>query len=800
MITIVLCLALGLGANLMMLGVVDLLLFRPPAHVSDAEELRRLSFVRHRPGQGESVLPVHVYPLLESFIHVSEEGTNGSARTGLENLAAFSRAEVPLGQGSEARPVPATFVSSQYFELLGTSTHQGRTFTTEEASANTNPYRVVISHELYERLFDRSAEIVGTDLTLDGQRYTVIGVMPPGFTGLDLETVDLWLPLGAVEHLLYEDGWEDDQSSYFLYFAGRLREGVSPEAAEARLTSQYRRITGSEEQRVELEPLQTARGPQGSPNTRIALWLTGLSAFILLIACANVSQLLIVYNLRRRRELAVRLGLGAGRGALLRLILLESGVLAVLGAIGALVLLMPLHRLLGSLLLPPDVAAQPLDLRLLAGLMVLCALVAFLCALAPGVWLLREDLLENLKGGTQGTGHREARLRSGLLVAQVALTLILLVGAGLFTQSLLKVTQLDLGMDSDRVLVVHLDLVRHGYTPDEADATYRRVRDLVSRTPVVKAAAVTNAVPFRSTAVLQLEVPGLPELPTNGTGYPTINAIEGPYLATLGAELVRGRAFSDEELAGRGERVALVGESMARLFWPEVEALGQCIRFVGSDGSCFTVVGVVEDIRRMQLQEGPTQQYYIPLTLAPGHLQFSRYLLVRTMGPAAPQIDDIRRQLQGLMPELPFFDIDPLEDRIVRQQRPWRLGAWLFGLFGGLALVLALLGLFAGVSESIDRRRRELGVRLALGADRRQLSRWLVIRSVRWPLLGVVVGVVAVMLASPLLEPLLFQVSPRDPWVLVGVSLAFTLVSTFAIYFPARRVRSMEPTRMLSEE
>ena len=800
MSSVVLCLALGLGANLMMLGVVDLLLFRAPAHVSDAGELRRLYFVQQRPGRGESASPVHVYPLLESLVQASEDAAKSSEETGLENLAAFCRAEVPLGRGEDARPVPATFVSSQYFELLGASTHRGRTFTAEEGAADTNPHRVLISHELYERQLSGGTEVVGTELYLDGQSYTVIGVMPPGFTGLDLEVVDLWLPLGAVEHLLYGEGWEQDQSRYFLYFAGRLEGAVNPAAAEARLTSQYRQITGWEEQRIVLEPIQLARGPRGSTNTQVAIWLTGLSAVILLIACANVSQLLIVYNLRRRRELAVRLGLGAGRVALLRLVLLESVVLAVLGALGALVLLFPLHRLLGALLLPPDVAAQPLDLRLLAGLAVLCAAVSFLCALAPGVWMLRENLLEQLRGGTQGAGHREARLRTALLVAQVALTLMLLVAAGLFVRSLLKVGQLDLGLDADRVLAVNLDLARHGYTPEEIDALYRRVRNSVDRAGLVEAAAVTNAVPFRSTAVLGLEVPGLPELPTAATGPPTINAVEGPYLATLGASLVQGRAFSVDERAGRGEPVALVGEAMARHFWPEAGALGQCLRFAGSGGPCFTVVGVVEDIRRMRLQEGPALQYYIPLALAPAHLHPSRYLLVRTKGRAASQIDELRRQLQALVPDLPFFKIDPLEDLIVRQQRPWRLGASLFTLFGGLALVLALLGLFGGVSESIDRRRRELGIRMALGADRRQLSRWLVFQSLRWPLLGVIVGVVAVVLASPLLQPLLFEVSPLEPWLLIGVALAFTMVATLASRLPARRVRRMEPWRVLGGE
>lgn len=798
--SVVLCLALGLGANLMMLGVVDLLLFRSPAHVSDAEELRRLYFVQQRHGRGESASPAHVYPLLESLVAANEDSAGSSGGTGIEDLAAFCRAQVPLGRGAEARTVPATFVSGQYFELLGTSAQRGRTFTAEEAAADTNPHRVLISQELYERQLRQGTEVLGSELSLDGRSYTVIGVMPRGFTGLDLEAVDLWLPLGAVEHLLYGEGWEEDQTHYFLYFAGRLKEGVSPEVAEARLTSQYRQITGWEDQRVDLEPLQAARGPKGSPNTRIALLLTGLSAVILLIACANVSQLLIVHNLRRRRELAVRLGLGGNRAALLRLILLDSGVLAVLGALGALAVLFPLHRLLGALLLPPDVAAQPLDLRLLGGLAVLCAAVCFLCSLAPGVWLIREDLLEHLKGGSQGTGHREARLRTALLVAQVALTLLLLVGAGLFVQSLLRVTRLDLGLDADRVLVVDLDLARHGYKPEEIDATYRRAREAVNRTGLAEAAAVTNAVPFRSTAVLGLEIPGLPELPTASSGSPTINAVEGPYLATLGASLVEGRAFSAEERAGRGEPVALVGESMARLFWPQDGALGQCLRFAGTDGPCYTVVGVVEDVRRMRLQEDPALQYYIPLASAPEHLHASRYLLVRTKGHAAARIADIRRQLRALVPDLPFFHIDPLEERVVRQHRPWRLGAWLFSVFGGLALVLALLGLIAGVSESVHRRRRELGIRLALGADRDQLSRWVVMRSLRWPLLGVLLGVVAAVLVGPLIQPFLFQVSPLNPWVLLGVTLTFVLVAALASSLPARRLRRIEPGQVLGGE
>lgn len=795
-LSVVLCLALGLGANLMMLGVVDVLLFRPPAHVSEPEEVRRLYFTSQRAGQGESASSIHVHPLLESLVLAREEAA-GAGEPALEHVAAFHRSEVPFGEGPDARPIFATFVSGEFFGVVGTSPQLGRTFSSEESRAESNPYCVLLSHELHQQL-GGDPDVLGTEVSLDDEPYTVIGVMPPGFTGLDVETVALWLPLGAVDPLLLADGWEDNQNHYFLFFVGRLAEGVSPVAAEARLTGQYREITGwGERVGVRLGPIQSARGPRGSADTRIALWLTALSAAILLIACANVSQLLITYNLRRRRELAVRLGMGANRGALLRRILLESGVLALLGGVGALLVLVPLHRLLGALLLPPAVAAQPLDLRLLGGLVVLCAAVAFLCALAPALWLLRENLLRHLRGGNQGTSHREARLRASLLVGQVALTLMLLVGAGLFVRSLLEVAGLDLGLDGDRVLVVDLDLERRGYPLEDVDAAHRRARELLSRVGSVESAAVSNAVPFRSFTSIPVEVPGVPEPSSEAVRSPTLHIVDGPYFATLGASLVGGRAFTEDELAGRGSRVAVVGETMARLYWPEEEALGRCLQVGGGDAPCSTVVGVVEDVRRTRLQEGPVVQYYVPLVDAPETFHPSRYLLVRTRGRAASRVDDVRRELQALAPDLPFFDVTPLEDLILRQQRSWRLGAWLFSLFGALALVLALLGLVASVRDAITRRRRELGIRMALGADRRVLSRWLLGRAMRWPLVGVAVGLVLVVLAAPLLQPLLFEVSPLDPWVLAAVVLLFTGGITLASYLPARRVRGVDPGRVL---
>ncbi len=484
-----------------------------------------------------------------------------------------------------------------------------------------------------------------------------------------------------------------------------MKPGVSAEQATAQaaaaLQDDLGAMGGRGHRRVALGPVQEGRGPDSVQPVRLVGWLAGCSLAVLAIACVNVSALLVTRGLDRRRELAVRLALGAGRARLVRLLLAESLALALLGGCAAqFVAWTGITVLRRFLLVPTTGTASVLDPRLLAIIAFLTVAAGLVTAVASLRSAARMELASAMgEGGHEGDPGR-VRRRGLLLASQVAATVVLLVGAGLFLRSLENVQRLHLGLDAARVLVVTVDLASAGSGDLPADAILRRALDRVRRLPGVARATIAAAIPLPSSFGTQIAVPGRGDVAALAPGHAYLNAVAGDFFAALGTAVRRGRPLTDADDAGR-ERVAVVNETAAGLLWPAQSPLGRCIQVGGDREPCATVVGVVEDARRNRLLPEPaTIQVYVPLRQAPSWIH-SRVLFVRTAREPEILAGAARREVLAAAPDLPFVDVERLADRLDPQLKPWAAGAVLLSLFGALALVLAAIGIYAAVSQAV---------------------------------------------------------------------------------------------------
>jgi predicted permease len=792
-IPIVLCLMLGLGANTAMLSVLDALLVRSPAHVRNANSVVRLYRREHGVLVPQSTFSFPLYSDLASHMQ------------SFAGLAASFRMEGSLGRGRDARRARIGIVSPSFFSVLGVQPVLGRPFLEAEGHPEQPGTVALVSWELWQRAFSGTPEILGRALPIGGQIYTVIGVLPPRFTGIDLERVDVWLPLGAVESLFAGSGWSSQRTSFLLNVVGRLRVGVSLSraASEASLVLQRQAAELGErwagEQSVTVSPVQWGHTPEGAHAARLATWLAAASGAVFLIACANVASLLIVRGLGRQRELALRSALGAKRSQIARFVLLESVLLAGLGAVAAYVALQTAGAVLARFLLP-EATAPPasLDPRLLAILATLALGAGLLGGLSPAVWGSRPDLYQELRFGARTTSSTLWFVRSALVGAQIAFTCTLLIGAGLFAKSLQHLSRLRMGLDPECVLVVTANLGSTGYGPREVDAFFRRSLERVRRIPGVERASLAAGVPFRSSFGVALVVPGRGEVSGLAPEGIYMNAVSEDFFATLGTRLLQGRPFTVSDDGGM-ERVAVVNEALAQRLWPGRTPLGQCIQVPDAQAPCISVVGVVESARRARLLEAPTPQLYVPLGQDPLGLT-SRALFVRTAGDPGQFASPLRKEIQALAPNLPFIEVRRLSELLDPQLRPWRLGTTLFSLFALLGLALSLVGVFSSIAYSVASRTAELGIRQALGARPGHLL-WLVLRSGLGPaVLGVVLGVFLAVWAGGRLEPFLFGVLPRDPEVMAGAALVLLATAFVASLVPALRILRIAPIAALRQE
>jgi len=783
----VVCLALGIGANATIFGVVDTLLFRPPPHVQDPERVVRLYFRRRLPAFGTNTSSITGYPL---YTLIRESAPAFDA------LAAYTYSQnASLGRGVDARRVHVVLASASYFPLLGVRPALGRFYLADEDRLG-GPAVVVLSYGFWRTAFQGDSGVLGRQLQLGRSSYTVVGVAPERFTGVNLENVDAWVPLTASTPELMGPG-SLNRGSYFLEIIGRLGPG-GKEAAEREATLAFRAeevYAGVDSTAVALlGPVQHARGPEMSQNATVSLWLSAVSVIVLLVACANVANLLLARALQRQREIAVRLALGASRLRLARQLVTESVLLALAGGVAALLVTLWAGPVIRAFLLPDMPAlASAVDARVLLFTGSVALLTGFLAGCVPALQVGRADLTPALKAGAREGRYRRSRLRSGLLVGQVALTVTLIVGAGLFVRSLRNVAGQDFGFDPAHTLLATMDLRAAGYRPGQINQLNLQMLSRLEALPGVGAAAATIGHPFGWATASSVSVPGRDSIPQLKGGGPYYQRVTPGYFAAMGTP-VRGRAFTP---ADRGAPVAIVSETMARLLWAGETAIGQCF-FVGSDKRCAEIVGVVPDARRFSAVEDVAMHFYVPFT--PDSSAFITALVVRARGRPEDLVAPVRAAMQETAANLPYAAVTPLADLVAPSIRPWRLGTTMFGVFAGLALVLAAVGLYGVLSYTVAQRSHEIGIRMAMGARRGNVLGLMVGQGVRIAALGAGIGALAALAGGRVLSSLLYGVSPRDPVVLLGAAVIPLVVAAVASYVPARRAAKVDPVVALRYE
>lgn len=797
---IMLTLGLGIGANATMFGLLDQLLLKPPAGVVAPERLTRFQLSESEPGMGSWTNESMAW---RTYIDQRDHGSYFS-----EIAAYFTHADMPLGRGAEATKIRGVLATASYFRLLGVAPALGRFYTDQEDRPDAALPLAVLSWQYWQRGFGGAPDVIGKQLRLGSQLYTVIGVAPKGFNGVDLNAVALWVPFhaGAPDVVGKGGGWRETYNWQWLKVLARLKPGVT----RARASDEAQRIQRAavaqvpeldHAARAALVPLNGfERAAVPHTRERVALWLASVALVVLFIVCANVANLLLARAARRRREIAVRLALGVGKGRLLRQLLTESLLLALGGgAVGLLVARWGGDLLRSTLL--PDVrfVSGTLDWRIVGVTALATLLTGVLTGLAPALQSSRPALTAALKSGGEG-GSPRSRLRSGLLAAQACFSVMLLVGAGLFVRSLWRVVHTDIGYASRNVLVADVDLGLAGYDVPAAQAFFDQALERMRVLPGVAQASLAINAPFWTMNSTRFRLTDRDSTPRHPNGGPYYNGVSPDYFGTLGMRIVRGRGFTAADRPGTAQ-VMVINQHLADFYWPGQDPLGRCVK-VGDDSlPCASVIGVVANARVNEIQESPRAMYYVPLAQAGlRSLSRDRILFFRTAGPPAAMIPVLRKVFHEMAANLPAPNIRTLQSQIDPEIQPWRLGAVMFGVFGGLALLVAALGLYSVMSYTVAQRTHEFGIRSALGASPRNLIRSVLRDGLRVVAAGMLLGLGAALAGGRLLAPLLYQTSPRDPVILVAVTLILLLAAVCAMVVPARRATRVDPLEALRSD
>jgi predicted permease len=789
---VVLVLALGIGANVTMFGVVDRLLLRAPAYVTEPEHVMSLAIGQPEDGvlRTQSTLSYPIYRDVRS------------ASDAFQQVAAYSSADLAFGRGREARALRGVRVSASFFTTLGVRPAAGRFFLPEEDGNPVAPNVIVLAHGFWQREFQGSASAIGRALTIGDADYTIIGVAPEGFTGVTTTAVDGWIPLTAGATPQEIEGWARSRHAYWLRVIGRLRPDVAVRRTASVATAAIRAgaIRDGESparvaeraQVIALTSVLPREAQAGTTDAKVAVLLGAVSILVLLIACANVANLQLARGIARQREVAIRIALGIDRGRLIRQLVLETVLLAFAAGAAAILVTVWGGGIVRGVMFGSDVEpTRAVDLRVLAYTALAAIVAGIVSGLLPAIQSSRPAVADALRAGARAGGPMRSRTRSALLVVQAALTVVFLVGAVLFVRSLQRVQSLALGMEPQRVLVATLRADTDRRTPAETDALYRRLLDAARAIPGTASAALAVGLPFSSSWAEAVSVPGRDSLPLTADGGPYFNAVTGDFFGTLGTRVLRGRAIIDADRA-TSPRVVVVNQTLANLWWPNEDPIGHCMKIGGDTMPCAQVVGVVENARRQALIEDAVVHYYVPIGQAPAYAD-SRVLFIRPEGNAAGAVEAIRRELQTRVPAAPFLDVMPLGDLVSPQMRAWRLGATAFGVFGLLAVVVAALGLYSVLAYDVSRRIRELGIRVALGASGAEIGKIVVRRALRVASVGALAGFFIVIAAGSVVRPLLFETSAREPAAFAFAAAILFGIALLAAIIPTRRASRVDP-------
>ncbi|MEO8562773.1 MAG: ADOP family duplicated permease [bacterium] len=795
---VVLTLAMGIGAAALMYGTMRRLLIQPPPHVAAPEQLAKL-YVNYQQGDDST-------RTFDRFSYPFYERLRDGART-LASVATYQDGvELAVGTGPDARMVRATLVSGGFWRTLGTRAALGRVIADEEAHPATGARVLVLGHAFWQRRFGGDSAVVGTTLRLKGQPYEIIGVAPRGFRGVELTDTDVWLPLFAsADGEPRPASWHTFASSSNVKLVVRPVSSVPPRHVAEELYHLFASLHAEDEasrpagarprlrSSVTLERFSGALASNGRrlPEATVVVWLVGVAFVLLAIACANVASLLLLRALRRRREIAVRLALGMSRRRLAAMLFIESALVAALGGAASAAVIVWGGAWVRRVLLTDMVGESAgFDWPVLAVAAGSVVVVALLTGLVP-VLQTRGDVSAWLQEGSQHGATRRSRLYWGLLVAQTALSAVLLVGAGLFVRSLHSVTTADIGLDTERALMLRIDFQGTGRSGHDVIAFFERALERVRTVPGVESASLAQQAPLRGARGMGLRLQPGGEPFNTARGSPLGNYVADGFFDATGMRIVSGRGLTAADRGGAP--VVVVNQAMAAAAWPGRTPLGECLFRSAARNTCVRVVGVVRNAHTFRVREEQRPFLYVPLDSTVD----DRVLLVRVAIGVRGMKGTLGRVLRELDPGLPYVDVQTLGEALDPEIRPWRLGATVFTAVGVIAALLAALGLYTAVAYSVTQRTREIGVRVALGAAAPAVVRLVLGDGMRIAAVGVTVGLLLAALGSRWIAALLFETSPRDPAVLAGVGIALLLVAFLASLLPAWRAVRVNPAEAL---
>jgi predicted permease len=796
-IGIVATLALGIGANAAMFSLLDTVFLRPPAGVVQPQEIRRL-WAQRRYRDGKRFAPGFSYPSYQAVT---------AAFVGRAGTAIFTAPQtVRVSQGASRLSARRTYASADFFPLLGVRAALGRAYGPDEDRLGQGQRVALLSHAYWTRSFGSDSSIIGRAIAVDREQFVVVGVAAEKFSGVDLDATDIWTPLATLPADPARPWWAAPRSNPFQVIA-RVRPGVRDAELDQRATavlfaSGSPSGTRDSTSIAKVGSINAARGPgRTEQEVAIAQRLEGVAVIVLLIACANVINLLLIRATRRRREIAVRLALGVSRGRLVRLLVTESSILAGVAAILAILT----AQIAGTLLrveLFPEIqwAAPAVGGRVVLFALGVAALAGLCTGLVPALQLSSPDLTDALKGGGREGHVRSSRIRDVLLIVQTALSVTLLVCAVLFTRSLVNVRDINLGYATSGLLYSRPRFESQDRTRDSAVA--RQLTEVAQRlraVPGVQNTALTAMRPMSGSS----SSPYFPDgVDTAAVKKPTglFWVVSPDYFRTVGTRVVRGSDFSDPRRIATSRSV-MVNEAMARALWQDQNPLGRCVRFAHAGSQCSTVIGVVETARYASVTESPIPQFYLQLGDVPldDPWPASEIAIRARESDVASVVRATRAMLQETFPGAEPAIVS-MAEVIEPQYRPWQLGAGLFFAFGVLALIVAAVGIHSTVSYSVTQRIHEFGVRAALGARVGDLSALVIRGGLRTVAIGVGCGVVLALISGRIVASLLYGVAPTDALSILAVAVILFVVALVAAVVPAWRAARVDPLTALRSD